>query len=65
MGRKHAKHIGNTAFTFEISPRKVNATSRQKRRHPEQYGILVKRSVKDAQREMQESNVEEEKSHEE
>lgn len=42
MGRRHAKNIRNTAFTFEVAPRNEYATSRQKRRHPEEYGYLVR-----------------------
>ena len=42
MGRRHAKNIRNTAFTFEVAPRNEYATSRQKRRHPEEYGHLVR-----------------------
>lgn len=42
MGRRHAKNSKNTAFTFEVAPRNEYATSRQKRRHPEEYGYLVR-----------------------
>lgn len=41
MGRRHAKNIKNTAYTFEVAPREHYGGSREKRRHPEQYGLYM------------------------
>ena len=41
MGRRHAKNIKNTAYTFEIAPREHYGGNREKRRHPEQYGLYM------------------------
>lgn len=43
MGRSHAKNSLNTAYKYEMGRRAGGDTSRNRRRHPEQFGIMRKR----------------------
>ena len=42
MGRRHAKNIKNNAYTFEVAPREHYGGSRERRRHPEEFGQYVR-----------------------
>lgn len=56
MGRRHAKTIRNTAYTFEVAPREHYGGNRERRRHPEQYGLyrqITKKYQEAAQNEVE------------
>lgn len=42
MGRRHVKNYKNMAYTFDVAPRNMYAASREKRRHPDQYGEYIR-----------------------
>lgn len=42
MGRRRVKNYKNIAYTFDVAPRNIHAKSREKRRHPDQYGEYIR-----------------------
>lgn len=56
MGRRHVKNYKNMAYTFEVAPRNIYAASREKRRHPDQYGEYIR--VPKAQQEAELNEIE-------
>lgn len=42
MGRRHVKNYKNMAYAFDVAPRNMYAASREKRRHPDQYGEYIR-----------------------